>query len=418
MSAPDVRIRHTADGSPYARLYLGRSQITGREIRPYRVFKGMTDAEALAAATEWRDLILKQMQGADRVTLGDALARYVDLMEAQGRAVNTVRTYRLFNSRYARPLAARPLDGITAAQLDNLFADLMRKGAGRPPRPLSPATVAAFRGYLKGAYAYYARLGMVSGNPARDTLPLTGGKHDARALDAADLARLAAQLAADAHDVAADSDHRTLAAALYLAATTGARAGEVCALRVCDYDADAAQITIAGTMVRTKQGMQRQDRTKGRRARTLAIDAATVSIIDALQGKDARPRSPLLGISGRFATPDELGAAFRRYRAALDLDPRATLHTLRHTHATALLHAGADLRTVQERLGHAQAATTLGTYAHATPARDRYAAQLFAAQMGTAAQRQRTDARDADGSSESADDTARTAHVGSGAGGY
>lgn len=382
MSAPAVKIRHAADGSPYVRLYLGRSPLTGKEVRPYRIFRGMDDAEALAAATVWRDSLIQQMQDARAMTLGDALARYLDLMQAQGRAANTVRTYSLYNRRYARALAARPLDGITAAQLDSLFAALMKRGAGKPPRPLSPATVAGFRGYLKGVFAYYARLGMVSGNPARDTLPITGTRPPARALDQADARRLARALAADVRDEENGRDARALAAALYLAMTTGARAGEICALRVRDYDADAAQITINGTMVRTPQGMERQGTTKGRKPRTLALDAATAQIIDAMQD-GSRPAAPLLEVSGRFATPDELGESFRGYRAALALDRRATLHSLRHTHATELLHAGADMRTVQERLGHAQVATTLGTYAHVTPARDRAAAELFAARIGT-----------------------------------
>lgn len=376
-----VKIRHKPDGTPYARLSLGRSQITGKPIRPYREFKGMDDNEAQEAAEKWAELAARQIGSAERVTFGDALERYADMLETQGKAANTVRTYRLYNSRYARPLASRTLDEVTAPMLDNLFMKLMRTGAGREPRSLSPETVANFRGYLKGVFTYYARLGMVSGNPARDTMPITGGKHDARALDVAELGRMRSALLADMQD--ADETARNLAAALYLAMTTGARAGEVCALRMCDVDGRAGQLTISGTMTRTRGGLARQDRTKGGKTRVLALDAETLSMLGKIAGgKAVRKDAPLFTANGRRITPDALGAAFRRYRAALRLDARLTLHSLRHSHATALIQAGADMRTVQERLGHAQVSTTLGTYAHVTPARDRAAADTFAALIG------------------------------------
>ena len=54
-----------------------------------------------------------------------------------------------------------------------------------------------------------------------------------------------------------------------------------------------------------------------------------------------------------------------------------TFHDLRHTHATWLLTHGVDLKTVSERLGHADEATTLRTYAHVLPGRDAYAASVF-----------------------------------------
>ncbi|MDR3052412.1 MAG: tyrosine-type recombinase/integrase [Coriobacteriales bacterium] len=52
-------------------------------------------------------------------------------------------------------------------------------------------------------------------------------------------------------------------------------------------------------------------------------------------------------------------------------------HELRHTQATLLIANGVDVKTVQERLGHARASTTLDFYAHADEERDRQAASLF-----------------------------------------
>jgi integrase len=52
-------------------------------------------------------------------------------------------------------------------------------------------------------------------------------------------------------------------------------------------------------------------------------------------------------------------------------------HTLRHTHATLLIASGVDAKTVSERLGHADVATTLRYYGHVMPGRDRQAAARF-----------------------------------------
>ena len=65
-----------------------------------------------------------------------------------------------------------------------------------------------------------------------------------------------------------------------------------------------------------------------------------------------------------------MGQGFARLREAAGLPRWAHFHTLRHTHATALLLGGADMVTVQERLGHASVATTLSLYGHVLPGRD------------------------------------------------
>jgi len=76
--------------------------------------------------------------------------------------------------------------------------------------------------------------------------------------------------------------------------------------------------------------------------------------------------------------PDHVTKSFQRLRESVGLGA-VRLHDLRHFAATSLLAAGVPIRTVSGRLGHANAATTLGVYAHFIEASDQQAANLLAA---------------------------------------
>ena len=81
--------------------------------------------------------------------------------------------------------------------------------------------------------------------------------------------------------------------------------------------------------------------------------------------------------------PDRVTLAFRRVCDVLDVSG-VRFHDLRHFAATNLLSAGIDVRTVSGRLGHANASTTLGTYAHFVGAADRSAAGVLGKLIGAA----------------------------------
>ena len=74
--------------------------------------------------------------------------------------------------------------------------------------------------------------------------------------------------------------------------------------------------------------------------------------------------------------PDKVTGSFRRMADRLDLT-HVRLHDLRHFAATRMLAAGVPVRTVSGRLGHADASTTLGVYAHFVDASDQDAAAVM-----------------------------------------
>jgi integrase/recombinase XerC len=85
--------------------------------------------------------------------------------------------------------------------------------------------------------------------------------------------------------------------------------------------------------------------------------------------KKARARSAVfLNKNGTRLTSRSVGRLLEKYLALAGLDPRTSPHTLRHSFATHLLDRGADIRSVQELLGHRSLGTTQ-IYTHVTTTR-------------------------------------------------
>jgi integrase len=154
-----------------------------------------------------------------------------------------------------------------------------------------------------------------------------------------------------------------------LAADTGARRGELAALRLTDLDGRVLTIEralSAGQLTTPKSG----------RARTLTVGCSTAELWHHLDrqwsARDGAPLGPWL-FSPDLAHHHRLGAEALGHRFALVRDaagvPDATLHRLRHSVATFLVARG-EVLAAQARLGHADAATTLREYAHALPLTD------------------------------------------------
>ncbi len=102
------------------------------------------------------------------------------------------------------------------------------------------------------------------------------------------------------------------------------------------------------------------------RARACDVAQSPKAYVFARRPEGAEPWRPESGATGRFTRlRDQLGLKGIR------------LHDLRHYVATHLLEAGGPVRAVSERLGHANATTTLGIYAHAVPATDQRSAELL-----------------------------------------
>ncbi len=139
-------------------------------------------------------------------------------------------------------------------------------------------------------------------------------------------------------------------AMLELLYATGVRASELAGLKTTDLNLDIGYLRCIG---------------KGNRERIIptgkAAIAATVEYLSKLRPKLAKPFSAdflLLSRTGRPMSRIEIWRLVKKYAIRAGMPRNLTVHTLRHCFATHLLTGGADLRSVQEMLGHVDIATT------------------------------------------------------------
>lgn len=247
--------------------------------------------------------------------------------------------------------AAAGLDGLTLPVLRAWLARQANAGAAR-------TTLARRASAVKTFTAWAAQRGLLAADPAarlqapraRRTLPAV--LRQDQALDAMAAAKSGAQQG----DPLALRD-RLIVELLY---ATGIRVSELCGLDVDDIDIDRRVLRVLG-----KGGKQRSAPFGEPAAE--ALRAWLTEGRPALAGTESGP-ALLLGVRGRRLDPRQARTVVHQTMTAVDGAPDIGPHGLRHSAATHLLEGGADLRIVQELLGHSSLATTQ-LYTHVSVAR-------------------------------------------------
>ena len=223
---------------------------------------------------------------------------------------------------------------------------LRRYLASLSTRRLARATVARRAAALRCYFSWLLRQGRLGSDPARTLRAPSGGGRLPRVLSGAEVAGLLdveATTAVDRRDVAV----------LELLYAAGLRVSELCGLDRGDVDLRGRTVTVLG---------------KGAKQRRVPVHDAAVAAVRAWLegGRDEMagpPEAVFVNRRGSRLGPRDVRRILDR-RAAAPTHP----HALRHTYATHLLDGGADLRVVQELLGHASLATTQ-VYTHVSKER-------------------------------------------------
>ncbi|MEV8509619.1 site-specific tyrosine recombinase XerD [Actinoplanes sp. NPDC051475] len=274
---------------------------------------------------------------------------YLDhLTVERGLSRNTLESYRRDLDRYLESLTAAgitDLAAVTAADLTRHLGQL-REGSGEHPA-LSAASAARAVSAVRGLHRFAAREGLAPHDVSRDVKPPAPPKRLPKALDVDQVTRLLDAVTGDEPLALRD---RALLEFLY---GTGARISEAVGLAVDDLDDSV--VTLHG---------------KGGRTRLVPLGSYARAALDAYLVR-ARPAliaagkgTPKVFLNARGGALSRQSAWTILHRAAgaagLPVDgPHAVSpHTLRHSYATHLLDGGADVRVVQELLGHASVTTT------------------------------------------------------------
>ena len=265
----------------------------------------------------------------------DALAAFLRHLEVERNASrHTRRAYATDLVQFQRFLGETSLDQADSRLVRGWLADLYRQR-------LDAVSIARKLAALRSFFRFLVRRGVLAANPARS---VRGPRLPKKLVSFLPVDDAFAMMDAPA-PVASRSDTRARDQAIVeLLYASGLRVSELAGLDVADVDRERCAVRVLG---------------KGGKERIVPFGATAGRVLDDLLGDSRRAGGALFrNQRGGRLTVRAIHAIVRARARAAGLTRRVTPHTLRHTFATHLLEGGADLRVIQELLGHSRLSTT------------------------------------------------------------
>ena len=277
---------------------------------------------------------------------------YLRDLEVRGTSVATRRSYGADLAQLLEWLVAR---GATVQELDRRMVRAYSADLGR--RGYAPATLARKLSTLRGFLRYLTESGDLLADPSRLLLGPRRRRRLPRVLTVSEVERVLT--AAGGADPLALRD-RLLLELLY---GCGLRSQEAVDLTLGDVQAAQEQIRVRGKGGRTRM-VPVGEETTAALARYLARGRGSfqAEVSSTPSGGPGREAPLLLSHNGRRLSTSDIRRRIVKYCVQAGV-PAASPHMLRHAYATHMLERGADLRVIQELLGHASVSTTQ-VYAH------------------------------------------------------
>ena len=364
------RRRGRRSGTWELRIDAGDDPLSGRRRQRSVVFEGTAREADRKLAELLVDPALAH-RGTNH-TVAELLVAGLEQAESEGLERTTLRGYqRVAESQIVPALGKRPITKLTAEEIDRFYRALAKAG-------YSYSTIHQTHVVLRRVLESARRWRWISYNPARDARPPRVPKPEPQPVS---LEQIELLLEAARHD------EPELAACVTLAADTGARRGELCALRWTSIDLEAGKVRFERSIGEAGQAYEKD--TKNHQHRTVSISQVGR---DALRAHRGAMRTRALAAGTRLAAdgfvfsdapdgstfwwPSRLDRHFARVRKQAGLPMSVKLHGLRHTQVTQLLDAGVPLRTVSGRVGHRDSSTTTNIYSHWIAESDERAADV------------------------------------------
>ncbi|MBY6541377.1 site-specific tyrosine recombinase XerD [Rhodococcus sp. BP-349] len=279
---------------------------------------------------------------------GEVIATYLDhLAVERGSARNTITSYRRDLSRYAShldELDRNSLRDVTEVDVAE-FVTALRSGNELFP-PLAASSAARTVIAVRGVHRFALAEGIVDVDVAAGVKPPAPGRRLPKSLSVEQVFALLDAVAGEAADTPRGLRDRALLELLY---STGARISEAVGLDVDDIDSDSRSVVLHG---------------KGGKERIVPIGRPALDAVDAylVRGRPAlvSQGTPalLLNVRGGRLSRQSAWQVLQTAAERAGIGASVSPHTLRHSFATHLLDGGADVRVVQELLGHASVTTT------------------------------------------------------------
>jgi integrase len=362
-------LRERSPGVWQARVYNGLDPVSGARRYVARTIHAKTES---AAQREMRKLERhvtsgRAPKGTTAVTLGEQLDDWY--ANKKPRLAPGTRLGYESAMRLCEPLRPIPLGKVSARDLDALYAELGRQGK-------ATSTIRKAHLVISAALAQAVRHDLLDRNVALNAEPPAVRGKQTRPPTIEELTQLLD---------AADDDFRVF---LFVAMTTGARRGELAALRWRDVDLGGRTITIRQSVAEDRDSILIKD-TKSHQVRGVALDEETITVLVAHRERSEELSracgsalteerfvfSPRPG-SDTCYVPKVLSRRFARLCERTRIKG-VRLHDLRHFVGSQLVAAGVDIRTVSARLGHSRPSITLDIYTHRVQDNDRAAAEVL-----------------------------------------
>jgi integrase/recombinase XerC len=249
-------------------------------------------------------------------------------------SAHTLRSYANDLTDFQRFLAARGVAGLAAADLRAVRAWL----AALHARGLAAASIGRKLAAVRSCFRFLVRRGVVEANPAREARTPCPPRRLVTFLPIDEVTQLV-----DGRAVGGARRARDVAILETLYAT-GLRVSELAGLDLDDLDRDERTVRVLG---------------KGRKERIVPYGGHAARALEGWLGERGEGAGALFtNAHGGRLTARSVHTIVRRSARAAGITRRVSPHTLRHTFATHLLDGGADLRAIQELLGHSRLSTT------------------------------------------------------------